>query len=377
MKIAVIGIRGIPANYGGFEVTAENIAKRLARRGHRVTVYCRGSGKAKLHRYLDMRLIYLPSLELPHLSTPSHSTISAIDAIFHSYDAIFAFNVGNALPVLFMRIFGKKSVLFVDGLDWKRDKYGAFGKWFLKKSEALAEKVSSHIVVDALSAQKHYLNKYGKNVHFIPSGADIVENVEKTGILEKFGLEPKKYVISIGRLTQEKRQHLIVEAFKKVKTDMKLVIVGGNPYNLQYVNKISESAKGDDRIIVAGSIYGNETDELYFNSAVFVNASKIEGTSLSLLQAMGNGNALLVSDIPENHSAVHDCALEFKVDDFDDFVEKFDSIVNDKSLREKLSQRAKKVTTEYYSWDIATDKFEALLLDAAGIRNSEKKDLLW
>ena len=369
MRIATIGIRGIPANYGGFEVTAENVVKRLARRGHQITVYCRGSGKGKPREYLGMRLIYLPSLELPHLSTPSHSAISAIDAIFRSYDAIFAFNVGNALPVLLMRIFGKKSVLFVDGLDWKRDKYGAFGRWFLRKSESLAEKVSAHIVVDAISAKKHYLQAYGKEVHFIPSGAEITESVEKTGILEKLNIESKKYVLSVGRLTPEKRQHLIAEAFKKVKTDMKLVIVGGNRYNQEYVKKVREAASGDDRIIIAGSIYGRETDELYFNSAVFVNASKVEGTSLSLLQAMGNGNALLVSDIEENHFAVHNCAIEFKVDDFDDFVEKFNLLVNDKPLQKELSERAKDVIKKYYSWDVATDKFEKLLMDAAGIKS--------
>ncbi len=365
MHFAVLGIRGIPASYGGFEVTAENVVTRLAKRGHKITVYCRGSGKGKPKSYKGVELVYLPSLELPHMSTPSHTTIAALHAIFKPYDAVFAFNVGNALQVMLLRLFGKRSVLFVDGLDWKREKYGKFGRWFLRRSEAVAVRVAKHIVVDAIPAKEHYLKTYGVEVHYIPSGSEIVDSVEPTGILEKLGLEPKRYVAVIGRLTPEKRQDMIARAFKRVKTDMKLVIVGGNPYNPDYVERVRKAAEGDERIIVPGPIYGKEVDELYFNAAVFVNASQIEGTSLSILQAMGNGCALLVSDIPENVSAVHGAALVFKADSFDDFVEKFQRIVDDEALRRKLAEKAKDVVKRHYSWDAATDKFEKLLIDAA------------
>ena len=368
MKIAILGIRGVPANYGGFEVTAEKIAKILVRRGHEITVYCRGLRRNRPDEYEGMKLRYLPSLELPHLSTPTHTMLAAVDAAFRSYDAIFAFNVGNALQVMILRIFGKKSVLFVDGLDWKRQKYGRFGKWFLRKSEALAARVAHHIVVDAIPAQKHYEEAYGRKVHYIPSGTEIVTSVPETGVLERLGVEPKKYVLSVGRLTPEKRQHLIAEAFKRVKTDMKLVIVGGNPYNPEYVEKVREAARDDPRILVPGPIYGDETNELYFHAAVFVNASEVEGTSLSILQAMGNGIPLLVSNIPENHAAVHGCALEFKWDDFDDFVAKFQQIVSDENLRNALAQKSVQVAREYYSWERAAEQFEKLLLDAAGIK---------
>ncbi len=367
MKIGVLGIRGIPANYGGFEVTAENTVKILARRGHDITVYCRGFRRGRPREYEGIKLRYLPSLELPHLSTPTHTTIATLDAIFRDFDAIFAFNVGNAIQVMILRLFGKKSVLFVDGLDWKRQKYGAFGRWFLKKSEALAARVAHHIVVDALPAQKHYEKAYGRKVHYIPSGTEIVTSVEKTGVLERLGLEPKKYVLSVGRLTPEKRQHLIAEAFKRVKTDMKLAIVGGNPYNPEYVEKVKKAAEGDPRIIVPGPIYGKETDELYFNAAVFVNASEVEGTSLSILQAMGNGIPLLVSDIDENKAAVHGAALLFRWNDFDDFVEKFQKIVEDEQLRRQLAEKSIEVAKKFYSWEQTATQFEKLLMDAAGI----------
>ncbi len=366
MRIAVVGIRGIPANYGGFEVTAQNIVSKLAQKGHYITVYCRGSASGKPKEFSGIKLRYLPSLEMPHLSTPSHTTISALDAIFRKYDVIFAFNIGNALQVLLLKIFGKKSVLFVDGLDWKREKYGAFGRWFLRCSEALAAKVAAHIVVDALSAQKHYIETYKKQVEYIPSGAEVVESVKETGILKKLGLRAGEYVITVGRLTPEKRQDLIAKVFKRVKTDMKLVIVGGNRYNPDFVERVKNAAAGDERIIVAGSIYGLEVDEIYFNAAIFVNASTIEGTSLSILQAMGNGCALLVSDIPENVSAVKGAALQFDANSPDDFFKKFQKIVDDKILRQKLSEEAKDVIHKYYSWDLAAEKFEKLLLDAAG-----------
>ena len=366
MRIAVIGIRGIPAEYGGFEVTAQNVVSKLALKGHDITVYCRGSARGKPKEYHGIKLRYLPSLEMPHLSTPSHTTISALDAIFRKYDVIFAFNIGNALQVMLLRIFGKKSVLFVDGLDWKREKYGAFGRWFLRRSEALAAKVAAHIVVDAIPAQKHYQKTYGKQVEYISSGSEVVESVKETGILEKLGLEAGKYVITIGRLTPEKHQDLIAKVFKQVNTDMKLVIVGGNRYNPDFVEQVKNAAIGDNRILVTGSIYGAEVDEIYFNAAVFVNASTIEGTSLSILQAMGNGCALLVSDIPENVSAVHGAALQFEANSFDDFLKKFQKIVDDENLRQELSEKAKDVIRKYYLWDIAAEKFEKLLLDAAG-----------
>jgi len=368
MKIGVIGIRGIPANYGGFEVTAENTVRILAQWGHDITVYCRGFRRGRPIEYEGIKLRYLPSLELPHMSTPSHTTIAAIDAIFRRYDAIFAFNVGNAIQVMILRLFGKKSVLFVDGLDWKRQKYGAFGRWFLKKSEALAARAAKHIVVDAIPAQRHYEKVYGRKVHYIPSGTEIVTSVERTGVLERLGLEPKKYVLSVGRLTPEKRQHLIAEAFKRVRTDMKLAIVGGNPYNPEYVEKVRQAAEGDPRIVVPGPIYGRETDELYFKAAVFVNASEVEGTSLSILQAMGNGIPLLVSDIDENKSAVHGAALLFRRDDFDDFVGKLQLIVSDEELRRQLAEKSVEVARKYYSWERTARQFEELLLDAAGLK---------
>ena len=372
LNIAIIGIRGIPARYGGFEVTAENVALKLVQRGHSVTVYCRGRAKGKPNEYHGIKLKYLPSLELPHLSTPSHTFISAISIIGKKFDVIFGFNVGNALIFWLLKLFGKKTVLFVDGLDWKREKYGPFGRWFLKRSEAIAIHAAKHIVVDAIPAQKHYAEKYGYHAHYIPSGANVVESVPRTGILERLGLTPKKYALSVGRLTPEKRQHLIAKAFKRVKTDYKMVIVGGNKYNPQYVRKVFDEAKDDDRIICTGPLYGADVDELYFNAAVFVNASKVEGTSISLLQAMGSGCALLVSDIPENVSATMGAALIFDHEDLNDFVEKFQEILSNENLMRSLSQKARDVIRNHYSWDVTADKFEKLLLDAAGVEKLEE-----
>lgn len=368
MRIAVIGIRGIPAEYGGFEVTAQGIATRLARKGHSVTVYCRGFRRGRPSEYEGVKLKYLPSIELPRLSTPSHTALSALVVALSDYDAIFAFNVGNALPVAFLHLLGKRSVLFVDGLDWKREKYGKFGRWVLRKCEALSAKITHRIVVDSIPAKEHYWRAYHRKVELIQSGAHIADEPKPTGILEKLGLEKKRYVLTVGRLTQEKRQHFIVEAFKRVKTDMKLVVVGGNPYDSAYVEKVKQASADDSRVVMTGPLYGPPVDELYYHSAIFVNASTVEGTSLSILQAMGSGCALLVSDIPENLSTVRDSAITFDVNSFDDFVEKFQRIVDDAELREELSRKSVENVKRFYSWDYAADMFEKLLLDAAGIK---------
>ena len=370
LKIAIIGIRGFPANYGGFEVTSENVAVRLVERGHSVTAYCRGFKGSKPDKYNGIKLRYLPSIELVNLSTPSHTTFAALDCALRKFNAIFAFNVGNALQVKFLRMFGKKSVLFVDGLDWKRQKYGIIGRTFLKRCESLAASAAKHIVVDAIPAQEHYYKKYEKKVHYIPSGSQVIEYVRSTGVLEKYGLQPKKYVTSIGRFTQEKRQDLIVKAFRETKTDMKLVMVGGNKYNPEFEERVKLAAGDDPRVILTGSIYGTAVDELYFKSAIFINASLIEGTSLSLLQAMGSGSAILVSDIPENIAAVHEAALAFRHDDYDDFVQKFQQLLDSNEMRDKLAEKGKKVIEKYYSWDVSTTKFEKLLLDAAGVKTN-------
>lgn len=369
MKIAIIGIRGIPAEYGGFEVTAQSIATKLARKGHSVTVYCRGFRKGRKDEYEGVNLKYLPSIELPRLSTLSHTLLAAFATAFSNYNAIFAFNVGNALQVAFLRLFGKRTVLFVDGLDWKREKYGKFGRWFLRKCEAMAARVAHRIVVDSPSAQEHYWNTYKRKVELIQSGADILQEPKPTNILEKLGIEKKKYILTVGRLTQEKRQHLIVEVFKRVRTDMKLVVVGGNPYDHLYVEKVRNSALDDPRVIMTGPIYGPQVDELYYHSAIFVNASTVEGTSLSILQAMASGCALLVSDIPENISTVRGSALTFDANSFDDFVAKLQKLVDDADFRDELSRRAIETVRSFYSWDYAVDMFEKLLLDAAGIKD--------
>jgi glycosyltransferase involved in cell wall biosynthesis len=370
MRIAILGIRGIPASYGGFETNAEVTAKEIAHRGNDVVVYCRGLRKGRPKIWEGVKLRYLPSIESKNLSTISHSTISALDCIFHRFDVVHLYNVGNSHLIPLLRLFGKKVIVSVDGIEWRRKKFGVFGSLWMHISERFAIWFANKIVVDSHKVGEYYRNQYGVDTVYIPYGSKIMNGGPHTGILKELGLEPKKYLLFVGRFIPEKGIDSLLQAFSKVKTDLPLVVVGDNPYDKLYVENLKKMAT--ENTIFPGSIYGDAMGELYKNSYLFISPSELEGTSPALLEAMGAGTCVLVNGIPEQLETIGDAGIFYKVNDLDDLTRKIRELIEFPALRDEFAEKAKKRVDEYYRWDVVLNSYIKLLGDVAGIGDEKK-----
>lgn len=362
MRIAILGIRGIPAAYGGFETNAEITAKKLAEKGHEVFVYCRGSRKNRPREWNRINLIYLPSIEKKSLSTITHSTLSVIHCIFKKYDIVHLYNVGNSHLIPLLRLLGKRVVVSVDGVEWRRKKFGFIGSLWMRISERLAVWFSNRIIADSQNVGDYYRTRYDADTTYIPYGSNIPEHCA-TGILEKFNLTKKNYLLFVGRFIPEKGIDKLLKAYPKFDTNMPLVIVGDNPYDRDYVEYLKSIAPPN--VIFPGAIYGAQVNELYANSYLFVSPSELEGTSPALLEAMGAGTCVVVNGIPEQLETIGDSGIYYKLNDLDDLVKKIRDLLGNPNLRDEFADRAQKRVMQLYRWDVVADKYEKLLLEIA------------
>lgn len=363
MRIAILGTRGIPANYSGFETSVEETAWRLVERGHEVIVYCRTNNiDIDGTEYRGVKLIKLPSLKSKHLDTPFHTTLSIFHLLLNKFrpDIIQMYGVGNSLWILPLKIARKPIVAVVDGLDWQRKKWGKFAKLFLRISERFAQWWSDEYVVDSQAVIEHYLSKYTTQPIYIPYGANVPEATLPDTLVYEFGLKPNEYVLFVGRLVPEKGVHHLISAFEKVNTDKKLVIVGDNIHDKDYVDYLKSST--DPRIHFLGFIYGEAYQQLNRYAYVYVQPSELEGTSPALLGAMGLGNCVLVSDIPENKETIGDAGVTFKKNDPYDLAKKLQELIQTPEKVQIYKRLAPKRVQEHYSWEVVTDKYEELFL---------------
>jgi glycosyltransferase involved in cell wall biosynthesis len=262
MKIALLGTRGIPASYSGFETCVEQLGQRLAARGHDVTVYCRShhisySGT----EYKGMRLVKLPTIANKYLDTIVHSFLSSLHALFQGYDIGLYFIAGNSPVTWIPRLVGTRTLLNVDGLDWRRDKWPSMAKKYIQFSEYLATILPTNYLTDSKHVQHYYKEKYHDEPDYIPYGSD-VEILLPGETLKEYGLEPRKYILFVGRLVPENCAHHIVDAFRKIDTDLKCVIVGDSAYAEEYKNTLRNLAGNDSRIVFTGYVFGKGYQEL-------------------------------------------------------------------------------------------------------------------
>lgn len=363
MRIAILGTRGIPANYSGFETSVEETAWRLAERGHDVVVYCRTNNvEINENEYRGVKLVKLPSIKSKHLDTPFHTTLSVCHLLMGKLrpDIIQMYGVGNSLWLLPLKIARKPIVAVVDGLDWQRKKWGQFAKFFLRISEKFALWWTDEYVVDSQAVIKHYLSRYKSPPIYIPYGANVPKTTMPDTLVREYGLIPNEYVLFVGRLVPEKGVHHLISAFEKVETDKKLVIVGDNAHDKDYVERLKSSK--DPRIHFLGFVYGEAYRQLNKYAYVYVQPSELEGTSPALLGAMGLGNCVLVSDIPENRETIEDAGVTFKKNDPYDLAEKLQALIQAPEKVQKYKRLAIKRVQEHYSWEVVTDEYERLFL---------------
>lgn len=367
MKIALLGTRGIPASYSGFETCVEQLGQRLVERGHQVTVYCRSHHITyEGDHYKGMRLVKLPTITNKYLDTIVHSFISSVHALSQHYDVALYFIAGNSPVTWIPRLAGTKTVLNVDGLDWKREKWPALAKKYIQLAEYLATKLPTTYLTDSHVVQGYYQDRFGDVPPYIPYGSE-VEIVSPGETLARFGLEPGKYVLFVGRLVPENCAHHLVRAFRALETDMKCVIVGDAAYAQEYITALKSSTQGDSRIIFTGYVFGKGYHELGSNAHIFVETSGVGGTHPALTEAMAFGNCVVVHNTPENIETIGDAGFAY---DGKQGAEALQSILRrllrDPDLVASYRQKARRRAQAVYSWEKVTNAYERMCYRLVG-----------
>jgi glycosyltransferase involved in cell wall biosynthesis len=352
MRIALLGTRGIPARYGGFETFAEEISVRLVERGHQVTVYCREKHAATEYRGVQLR--YVPTLRHKYLDTVAHTCFSTVSLLFENYDVVLYCNAANALFTLGPRALGTPTALNVDGIERHRKKWNRMAKAWYLMSEWMATWCCSEVITDAERIREYYLDRYAKESTFIPYGAQ-TGKLPDSGYVRSLGLEPGKYVLYVSRMEPENNALLVRQAFEQVRTDFRLALVGDAPYAVNYIKQVRDTS--DPRIVIPGAIYGEGYQQLQSHCAVYVQATEVGGTHPALIEAMGRGSLVLYLQTPENTEVARDAGVPFS----EDLVEKLQWAVDlPASERVAWGCRAMRRIDELYSWSVVTDHYEAL-----------------
>lgn len=372
MKIAMVGTRGIPASYSGFETCVEEVSARLVARGHTVTVYCRRHHiQYNRHSYRGIQLIKLPTVPNKYLDTIVHTTLSCLHLLPRSFDIVMMFIAGNGPIAILPRLAGKKVALNVDGLDWQRDKWPAPAKRYLQLAEYLATKFPHATITDSRYVEHYYQTRFDYPTIYIPYGAE-AQRLPPGGMLARLGLEPKRYVLYVGRLVPENCAHHLVDAFAHLQsdTDMKCVIVGDAPYADEYIGALKASA--GDNIIFPGYVFGDGYWELNSNAYAYAFTSGASGTHPALLEAMACGNCVIAHDTPTNLETIGDAALTYDGQcGGEALAVQLRRVLADPYLVQEYGQRAMQRVQTYYSWDRITDQYETLfahLLNRASVR---------
>jgi glycosyltransferase involved in cell wall biosynthesis len=360
MRFAILGTRGIPANYGGFETFAEALAVRLVQRGHDVTVYGRSNYISKQNRvYKGVRLVVLPTIRHKYLDTPANTFLSTLHILFQRYDVIFYCNSANSFCTWIPRLVGKKVILNVDGLEWKRAKWSWFGQMVYRYSEFLSTFLPNHIVTDAREVQKYYFDKFNKKSTYIPYGANI-GRVYSKDVLKRYGLKKDHFILYVSRLEPENNAHIVIQAYEEICTDVPLVIVGDAPYSREYIRRLK--CTKDARILFTGYVFGNGYHALQSSALCYIQATEVGGTHPALVEAMGHGNCILANDVPEHREVLDSAGIYFNTRTPGDLTIKLQYILNHPEEIEKFRFRAFERARQKYTWEKVTDDYEKLFV---------------
>jgi glycosyltransferase involved in cell wall biosynthesis len=354
MRIALLGTRGIPANYGGFETFAEEISTRLAARGHQVTVYCRERYSEPMYR--GVRLQYLPTIRHKYLDTLAHTFVSTLHLVAHRAEVALYCNGANAVFTPLPRLTGIPVALNVDGIERKRKKWNRLAKAWYLVSEFLSTFCPTRVITDARTIEEYYLRRYGKRSTFIPYGAE-TGRVETTRRLEELGLERGKYFLYVSRMEPENHPLEVREAFEAVATPLKLALVGDAPYAQEYIRRVRDTA--DPRVVIPGAIYGQGYRELGSHCFAYIHATEVGGTHPALIEAMGRGALVLYRNTPENAEVAGGAGIPFEPSELASKLRQL--IAMSEAERSEWRRKATARVRERYSWNAVTDAYERLL----------------
>lgn len=366
MRIAILGTRGVPASYGGFETFAEQLSTRLVARGHQVTVYCRSHYVSPRQlEYHGVHLKVLSTIRHKYLDTIVHTFLSSLHAMTRRYDAALICNAANAPFVPILRLTGTRVALNVDGLEHKRKKWNSMGRGYYRLAERLATFLPNEVVTDARVIQDYYQARYNTHSTMIAYGAEIERRQDRAAV-RQWGVEPNRYVLYVSRLEPENNAHLVIEAFKRVRTSHRLLIVGDAPYAHEYIRELRERAEPDPRIIFTGFVFGDAYRALQQNAYCYVHATEVGGTHPALVEAMGYGNCVLALSAPENIEVVGEAGITYR--NAEELSHELQRVLRDASLVASLRQRAQDRVRHLYDWEGVVDRYESLFADMAAGR---------
>lgn len=365
MKIAMLGHKRIPSREGGVEIVVEELATRMVQKKHEVVVYNRkgknvqdknaDEDKKKLKEYKGVKIKTIPTINKKGIDALLYSFFASIAVLFGKYDVIHYHAEGPCAMLWIPKIFRKRIIVTIHGLDWQRSKWGGMATKYIKFGEKIAAKYADEIIVLSKGVQEYFKDTYNRDTIFVPNGVKkpVVKNPNI--IQKKYNLEKDSYILFLARIVPEKGLHYLIEAFKQIATDKKLVIAGGASHTNEYLEKIKEMVKDDTRIIMTGFVQGEELEELYSNCYLYCLPSDIEGMPLSLLEAMSYGNRCLVSNIEENVQVGEQYVESFKKGNIEDLKIKLEKLIAqkiDKNTKDEIQQ----FILKRYNWNEIVNK---------------------
>lgn len=359
IKIAMLGHKRMPSREGGIEVVVEELSTRMVKLGYEVTSFNRKghhvSGEAfddkNTNNYLGVVLKTVPTIDRKGIAAITASVFAAICVAFGKYDVAHFHAEGPCAMIWLPKLFGKRCIVTIHGLDHKRAKWGKLASTYIMVGEKMAVKYAHEIIVLSKHTQDYFETKYERKTRFIPNGVNRPEILKPILITEKYGLRKDNYLLFLGRLVPEKGLKYLLNAFKGLETDKKMVIAGGASDTVAFVDELKLIAAGDNRIIFTGFVQGQVLEELYSNAYIYILPSDLEGMPLSLLEGMSYGNCCVTSDIAECLEVVEDKAVIFEKSNVEDLRKKIQILCDDSILVQKYKNVAADFICQKYNWD--------------------------
>ena len=377
LSVALLGSRGIPGRYGGYETLMEELASRLVEDGWKVIVYCRSHVTPKdLKEHRGARLVVQPTLRTKYLDTPVHTLLSCLHVLGESlrgrrYDAALVVNSANALFLPLLRLARVPSALHVDGIEKRRAKWGWPGRFVYALSERLACRLPDRLVTDAEVIREHYLERYRTASTVLTYGVD-PQPPEEPGVLPQLGLEPRGYVLYVSRFEPENNPHRVVEAYADVGGEMPLVMVGDAPYAADFIREMKETA--DRRVLFPGPIYGSGYRELLSHAFAYIQATEVGGTHPALVEAMGYGCCLVVNDTPENREVAGDAGLYFSATEPETLARRLEHLRTHSEEARSRGRHAAERARKLYSWPEVCRSYGELFRELAITAGSGRRE---
>lgn len=359
MRIALIGTRGIPAAYSGFETAVENLAREFTARGHEVTVYCRPHMTERKDEHAGARLVHLPTVRNKYLDTLVHTSVSTGHMVGRERpDVAIYFIAGNAPVVPFARMAGVPSILQIDGMDSERAKWPRAAKAIIRQFEHMSAAAATIAVTDSESVADLYEQRFGRRLLAIPYGADLPDP-GTTAALDELGLTPGEYILFVGRLVPENNAHLLTQAYDSLDTDWPLVVVGDAPYADDYIAELRGHAS--ERVLFPGYVFGDGYAELVNNCGVMCAPTEVGGTHPVIVEAMAAGAPLVVSDHGPNLEVVGDAAATFSLAAAPaSLAKELERLINDAERRRRLGSSASQRAHHRFSWGTCAQRYLVL-----------------